>query len=273
MARIEKIDTRADAPGQQRVSLQLRIEETLWGQQGGSIRRSYFTQPESEMARLKFPHSIWGQINLREGVLLLLVTHELSETPADPLYVEEVVDPNDPVLSAIRAALDQFRTVSDQEQIEPAGKVRLAHYLRELPVVPTVQKLFGAEALAEGVELARVDDEGQVAKAIAAAFASGDSVYVRWSAGEWMWDNVYPHTSAAGKVAIINATIRGMEDASEDIRRFSLDQLMTADPADLRLAGVTKSSKTIRLLQGQLELEISPEVRDHIQQVINALRP
>jgi hypothetical protein len=274
LARVDKMVIQAGLPGQRRVSLQLRIEETLWGQPGAPIRHFSLTQPESEIVRRKFLHySVWGLINLREGILLLLVTDELSEAPAEPLYVEEIVDPDDPVLSVVRAALDQFRAVSDQEQTEPDGNARITHYLHGLTDVPTVPKLFGAEALAEGIELAGGDRQGQVAKAIATIFASGESVYVRWSMGAWMWDKVYPRTTTTGKVAIINATIMGVEDASEDIRRFSLDHLMMADPVDLRQAGVTKSSTASRLLQKQRQLESSPDARNQIQRVIDALRP
>jgi len=241
LARVERIDVRTGIPGQQNLSLQMRIEQTLWGQSGEPIRRSEFSQPQSEFARLKYPHPIWRHVSMRQDVRVFLVTHELSGVPANPLYVEEVAEPF----------------------------TRYLHYLIEGPIV---SKLFGAEALAKDTDLSDVDREGKIASAMAATFISDLAIYVRLSMGTLMWQRVYSQTNSIGKIAILNATIKGVEDPSEDISRFSIDHLMMAEPAALAQAGVKKSSEAVRLLQQQLGFETSSDVRAHSQKLIDALR-
>lgn len=262
---VESVDIKTDPSGQQAVSLRIRIEETLWSENGAPLRRCEFVQPNSETARLKFPHPIWGRVNLREGVRLFLVTSELTEMPAEPRYVEEIGSPNDLVLSAIRAILENERTEHD-------GKAHFARYLRYLTEGTTVEKLFGAEALAKDLDLPNSGLTTQVAIAMATTFSSDPSIYVRLSVGSWMWESVYLRTDTVGKVAVINATINGVENPSQDIRRFSIERLMLAAPADLTDAEVIKDSEAVRVLQEQLQLETAPEVRDRIQQVIAALQ-
>jgi hypothetical protein len=265
LARVERIDVRTGIPGQQNLSLQMRIEQTLWGQSGEPIRRSEFTQPESEFARLKYPHPIWRHVSMRQDVRVFLVTHELSGVPANPLYVEEVAEPDDPVLIAVRAVLEQEQTEQDEKR-------RFTRYLHYLTDGPTVSKLFGAEALAKDTDLSDVDREGKIASAMAATFISDLAIYVRLSMGTLMWQRIYSRTNSIGKIAILNATIKGVEDPSEDISRFSIDHLMMAEPAALAQAGVKKSSEAVRLLQEQLGFETSADVRAHSQQLIDALR-
>lgn len=271
IARIEDVDVQPGTPGQQTVSLQLQVEETLWGKPGKPIRRTEFTQPESEIARVKFPHPIWGQVNLQKGVRLFLVTHELSDTPADPLYVEEIADLADPVLRAIRALLDQEQVFLEQKRIGQDGQARRTRYLDYLVSELTVLELFGAEALARDGDLPDIDQTGQVAQTMAVVFASGQNVFVRLSVGTWMWDNIYPRTNNAGIVAIINATLKGVSDASDDIRRFSLDHLAEVAPADVRQPGMMRNPEAVRLLQEQLAQETDPGVRDHLRKLIDAL--
>jgi hypothetical protein len=265
LARVEKIEVRTDIPGQQNVSLKMRIEQTLCGLPGEPIRRSEFSQPDSEFARLKYPHPIWRHVSMREGVRVFLVTHELGEAPADPLYVEEIAEPDDPVLISVRDVLEQ-------EQAQQNERQHFTRYLHYLTDGPTVQKLFGAEALAKDTALFEVDREGKVASAMGAIFNSDLSEYVRLSVGHWMWKRIYPRTNTEGKVALLNATITGVEDQSEDIRRFSIDHLMLADPADLELSGVKKSLQAIDLMQEQIESETSSDVRAQSQKVIDVLR-
>lgn len=265
LARVEKIDVRTDLPGQQSLSLQMRIEETLWGKPGEPIRHSEFRQPESESARFKYPHPIWRHVTMREGVRVFLVTHELSEAPADPLYVQEVAEADGPVLLAVRAVLGE-------EQAEQDEKQRFTRYLQYLTVGPTVQKLFGAEALANDTELSEVDREGKVASAMAARLISDAETFVRLSVGALMWERIYPRTNGAGKEAILNAMVKGVEDPSEDISRFSIDHLMMSNPADFVQAGVKGSSEAVRLLQEQVALETMSDVRARTQKLIDALR-
>jgi hypothetical protein len=264
IASIEEVTIQPDSSGRQTVALRLHVEQTLWGDVGGPILRSEFTQPGDDSARLKFPNPIWGRVNPRQGARVFLVTRELGETPADPLYVDEVIDPNDVVLSAISNILSQ-------EKLEPELSARKARYLAYLTEGKTVKRLFGAEALAKDRDLPEIDPTGEVAVAMAAVFVSNETIYVRLSVGTWMWENIYPRTNPAGKAAVINATIKGMEDASEDGRRFSENYLASIDPADLKQPGVVAGSETMRLLQERLSLETAAEIRDHLQEMIDAL--
>jgi hypothetical protein len=265
IARIEEVTTQPGPIDQHTIALKIRVEQTLWGETTKEILRSQFTQPDNEIARLKFPHPIWGRVDPREGSRLFLVTHEPEQTPLEPVYVEEIVDPGDVVLSGISDILSQEKPEQD-----PAA--RKARYLAYLAEGETVERLFGAEALAKDRDLPEIDQTGQVATAMAAVFISDATIYVRISVGTWMWENIYPRTSPEGKVAVINATIKGTEDSSEDIRRFSRDYLSRAGTADLLQTGVRKSSEAASLMQEQLELETSPEVRAHLQKLIDVLR-
>lgn len=266
LARIAQMNIRPGPPGQEIVSLRIQIEETLWGQPGAVSRQSSLTRPASETARLKFPDPVWGRVDLREGALILLVTHELSETPADPLYVDQVSDPKDQVLLTIRATLREAQALHD-------GRQRLDAYLRWLAQGSIVPKLFGAEALAKDQDLPDVDREGRIAAAFSDAFIVERDLFVRLSLGTWMWDYIYSRTNPAGQVLIINATIKGAEDASEDIRRFALDRLTTVASVKLEQPTVTKSPEAVRRLQERLNQETDPEARNQIQKVIDALRP
>lgn len=265
IARIDEVAIRPGPDGQQAIALRFRVEQTLWGETATPIRRSEFTQPDDETARLKFPHPIWGRVNPQEGARVFLVTREPGEIPADPVYVEEVVDANDVVLKAISNILSQ-------EKLERDPSARKARYLAYLTEGDTVKILFGAETLAKDLDLPEVDQTGQVAIAMSAVFVSNGTIYARLSVGTWMWEDIYPRTNPAGKVAVIDATIKGIEDASEDIRRFSLDHLTGIDPADLRQPGVVASPEAIRLLQERLSLETATEVQDHIQKLIDILK-
>jgi hypothetical protein len=265
-ARIEQIDIQSAPAGQRALLLEIRIEETLWGNSGTPLRYCVLLEPESEIARLKFPDPIWGRVNVQKGIRIFFVTQEFSETPADPLYVEEIVDANDPVLSRIRAILQQ------QNVQTIIGNARLTRYLQSLSQGTAVQKLFAAEVLAKDMDFGNAEQQGQIATAFATEFASEPDLYVRLNVGTWMWDNIYSRTNAVGKVAILNATLQGAENTSPDIRRFCLDRLVLAEPKDLQQVGVTKSPEVVRLLQERLQLETFPEVRDRIQKVIDALQ-
>jgi hypothetical protein len=269
-ARIEKVQIQPAAPGQQSVSLQIRIAKTLWGAEGDPLRRFEFEQPDGETARLKFSDPVWGRVELREGALILLVTREPSGANADPLYADQIVNSDGPVLDSIRAVLDHERA---------GQKERFARYLHWLSSGSIVEKLFSAEALAKDEGLPVSEREGQaeppdqIAVAFARAFTSEKDLYTRISLGTWMWDNVYPRSTVAGQVAIINATIQSAGDKDQDVRRFSLDQLTTAaDPMRLRQADVMTTREVIGFLQERLGQETSPEARDRIKRVVDALR-
>lgn len=265
IGQIVEVSLRPASPGQQEVALRIILEQTLWGKTGAPVRRSEFTQPDTETARLKFPHHIWGRVNPRKGARVFMVTRELGEQPADPIYVEEIVDPNDAVLGDIINILNQ-------ESLEPEPPARKARYLKYLTEGSIVEKLFGGEALAKDSDLPDIDQNGDVAIAMSAIFVSNETTYVRISVGTWMWENIYPRTNHAGKASIIDVTIKATEAASEDIQRLSLDYLTGIDPDDLRQPGVLASPALITRLQDRLSLETDSEVRDQLQRTIGALK-
>lgn len=265
LARIAQMNVRPGPPGQEIISLRIHIEETLWGQPGAMSRRSELTRSASETTRLKFPDPVWGRVELQEGALILLVTHEIVETLADPLYVEQANDPNDPVLLATRAVLKQVKVPRDEPQSVDA-------YLGWLTQGSTVAKLFGAEALAKDPDLPSVDREGRVAAAFSNAFLAERDLFVRLSVGAWMWDHIFARTNPAGQVLIINASIKAAEEDLEDIRRFALDRLTTVASVHLEQPAITKSPEATRRLQERFDQETDPEARKQIKKVIDALR-
>lgn len=271
LARLETVDIIPGEPGQERVALAFTIAETLFGEQGGPIRRAEFSRPVSQTAQLKYPDPIWGRVKLEAGVLVFLATAARDETPTDPLYADQVQEPADPVLNAIREVLDYERVVFELRRKGQDGQARRTLYLNYLGSGVIVKELFGAEALAKDGDLPAIDSTGQVAQAMVAVFTSEQNVFVRLSVGALMWESIYPRTNPAGQVAILNATLRGVSDDSEDIRRFSLDQLFVVDPTDVKQSGVMSSPEAVRLLRKQLAQETDPEVRDHLQRLIDAL--
>ena len=251
-------------PGQEDVALDVQITETLWGTYGEPLIHYQFSRPASELARLKFSEWPWAHVALRDGTPVFLVSQEPSKTSEAPIYIEEIVDRNDPTLNSVRAVLNQ-------ENAELSSTQRGGCYLRWLLEGPTVQRLFGAEALAKD-NLPQPYRGEQVATAFTKVFHSERDPGVRLSVGSWMWENIYPRTTTAGQVAIINATIQGAGDADEDVRLFALDQLAEVDLTKLREPGVVTSHKAVHLLQERLGEETDPGVRDHLQKVIDALR-
>ncbi len=261
IALLEEMDIRPGPPGQQIVSLLLQVEETLWGMQGRHVFSIKFSQPESEIARLKFPDPIWGQISPRKGMRLLLVARVPSAGPIDPIYVEEISNADDPVLMAVRSVLDEETEKQD-------GPTLIKRYLSYLTSGQTVKVLFGAEALARDEDLPHVDETGIIAKSMAGIFAGDLDLYVRLSVGGWMWDRIFPRTNALGKASIINAAVEGARDPSEDSRRLSLDHLVMVAPEELSLAKLEKSPGVAELLKERLQQETSPEVREHISKLM-----
>ncbi|MGZ8900036.1 MAG: hypothetical protein ACXW3Z_08065 [Limisphaerales bacterium] len=265
IARISEVSIRPDPSSGQVVALELKIEQTLWGEAGKPIRRSEFTQPDDETARLKFPHPIWGRVDPREGAVVFLVTHELLDVAADPVYVEEIHDANDAVLA-------QIKKVLEEEKAEEEPPARSARYLGYLTEGGVVEKLFGAESLAKDLNNLEEAQADQVALAMARVFGGSESVYVRLSVGTWMCENIYPRAGHAGRVTVINAALKGLEDASEDIRRYALNFLANIDAAAVGQPGVVSTQASIGVLQKRLSAETEPEIRDRFQNLVNALK-
>lgn len=259
LARIAGVRTQPAEPGQEKVALQVRIDETLWGSQGERMREFEMVRPVSEVAQLKYPDPIWGLVTFREATPMLLVLRG-----AEVVYAEEIGGPKDPVLTSVRAVVEFERTRAD-------SNARVSRYLRWLAEGSTVERLFGAEALAKD-GLTPAGHPERVAAAFARAFGSELSLPVRLSLGEWMWDSVFPGSNAAGQVAIINATIESASDAAAEIRDLALDRLVEAEPGKLHQPGVVAGPQVIRLLEARLTHEPAPEARKQIERVIAALR-
>ncbi|HEX3250806.1 MAG TPA: hypothetical protein VHS05_15345 [Pyrinomonadaceae bacterium] len=264
IARIVEVSLRPGQPGQQVVELRLSLEQTPWGETGAPIRRSVFTQPDNQTARLKFPDPVWGRVDPKKDARVFMVTRELGEAPAAPLYVEEIVEPNDPVLKDVSNILTQ-------ERLNREPQTRKARYLKYLAEGSTVEKLFGGEALAKDTDLTDVDQDGEIAIAMSAIVVSNESSYVRLSVGTWMWENIYTRTNPVGQIAIINATIKATETPSEDIQRLSLDYLTGIDPNDLRQSGVVSNPALLTRLEERLSLETGAKEQDQLQKIISAL--
>lgn len=264
LARIAEVQTQNAAPGQEKVRLRLKIEETLWGSTGAQLRQCEFERPVSEISRLKFPDPLWGRVTVQQGTLLLLVAPEQSETVLIPIYAEDVRKPNDTVLASLRMVLQAEKSKSSTEE-------RVRRYLRWLAENSTVPKLFGAQTLAQDPDLGEARTRIDVINAFTNVFSSRSNLFVRLSVGTWLCEDIYPASSGAGRTAILNALIRGLSDATEDIRRFSFDNFVNIPPDELQRANVTKSPDAVRFLRAAIEEETSPEARAQIQRLIDVL--
>lgn len=265
LANIVQINNKPGPPAQEEVTLQLQIKETLSGKPLEPLYRYKFLRHTGELTRMKFPDPVWGLVELREKACLLLVIGESSPGKTEVFYVEEVQDLKDPILLSIR-------TVTTFEKTGLSGKERVSKYLQWLLEGSIIEKLFGAEALAKDNDLPEIDKMGQVAETFAKVVESENDEYARISLSQWMWDHVFPRTTPAGEVKIINATIHSVDDANENVRVFSIDRLATlSDPEKLKQSGVIKSLKALRYLRAQLQCETSVEAREHLQKVIDAL--
>jgi hypothetical protein len=261
-ARIAGVASKPSPPGQELVTLELRIEELLYGPPGESLWRFEAALPVSEIARLKFPDPLWGRVRLEAGVPVLLVTR--GRDGSSPLYVEEIIGDHDRVMN-------QLRAVVSHEKSALGDKERTLTYLRWLSEGGTVEKLFGAEALAND-NLPSIDADGRVAVAFVRALGSERDQFTRVRLEIWMWEKIYPRTNPAGKVAILNEGMQDAADPSGDIARVSLDHFVEIDSLDFRQAGVTPTPQIIPILAARLQKEKSPGSRAHIQKIIESLR-
>lgn len=263
LAQISRSDVQSAGSGQETVAIQMQIQQTLWGAPGERIRVAQLHQPASETSRLKFPDPIWGRVDLQRRPTILLVTQE-SDHASGPLYVEEIRSAQDPVLLGLREVLSS-------EGAKLTTGQRTTTYLRWLREHHPPQTLFAAEALAKDDDLKGLDKTGQVAQAFAHVFATCSDVYLRLSVGTWMWEEILQKTNAHGEVAILNASIQGLEDMNPDIVRFSLDQLTTVDPKKLEQPGIVKSTLAVKFLREELQRTVDPDDRVQLQRLINAM--
>jgi hypothetical protein len=266
LARIAKVRFEPAGGGQRRTQLDLTIEESLFGPRGAGARHAAFMEPESEFARLKFPTPLWGRIELTAGTLVLLATTELGEELTQPLYVDTVKGADDPPLV-------QLRDVLGAESASHDPVARRARYLGWLSSSEPLHALFGAEALARDHDLPDVDPRGDVAAALGRAANAATDDDVRMNLVEWMWSGLARRTNEAGRVALINATLRCAADPDEDVRQICLDKLSEVDVTDLEAPGVAKAPATVPFLEARIAEETAPEPRAHLNKILNLARP
>jgi hypothetical protein len=265
LARVTRASVVPGDPGQRITTLILRLEATLSGPPGDELRKAIIVEPASATTRLKFPDPTWGSVEPQEGALLLLVTTELGTEVRKPLYVEKISNPEDPVLVS-------FREVLEAEGSRKEGYARRRRYLGWLTSGSVVPKLFGAEALARDKDLPEIDPRGEIAVAFAKSFEAEKNVFVRLNLGEWMWAGIYSRTNSAGKVAILNATLRGAADPTGEVRRLCLDKLPDASLRDLDSPSLVKVPAAIPFLEGRLAEEMPPEPRARLKKLLDFLR-
>ena len=264
VAQIAKLEHRPGSPGEEIVTVDFEIDRKLWGPGAGLPLRYEASLPASEVARLKFPDPVWGRVTLRKGAVVLLVTTSSNGRASGPVYVEDI----DSLQSETMVSVD---SVLSEEKSAAGEKARVDVYLRWLANGRAPEKLFAAEALAKD-KPPLADADGRVATSFALSFNADRDVYVRLNLETWMWEDIYPRTNRAGRINILNATIRGALDASEDIRRFSLDRIVEVDPEQIHQARVAPVGGVLQALEERLKRESSPEARAQVQKVIEALR-
>jgi hypothetical protein len=186
-----------------------------------------------------------------------------APTRAGPVYVDPIVDPEDPVLKSIRSVLEAERTINDRGALFQKRLAQLGG--------GTVEKLFAAEALASEGPFGP-KEEAQIGEALPRAFDQEKDDYVKISLGSWLWDLVYPRTEGPGRVNTLNATIQAARSLSDSVRTFALDRLAEADPIRLREPGVKVAPEVVRLLEDRRTKEQDAGVRRHLEDILTALR-
>jgi hypothetical protein len=266
LARIASVRFEPAGGGQRVTTIELAIEASLYGPRGAASRKVEITEPESELARAKFPTPQWGGVELAAGVLVLLATAELGEEVKSPLYVEQVKDAADPALAEVRDVLS-----AESASKDPA--VRRPRYLGWLASAEPNHALFGGEALARDEDLPDVDPHGEVAAAFARAVGVAKDPSIRANLIEWMWSGIYGRTNEAGRVTLINASLRGAADPDEDVRRVALDKLSEAEMKDFDAPGIAKEPAAVPFLEDRLAEETAPEPRARLKKLIEIARP
>ncbi len=155
----------------------------------------------------------------------------------------------------------------------PAGERtgRFGRRLRWLTNGTAIEKLFAGEALArDGTDLP--EQEAQLVLSFAQAFAAEQDEYVKVSLGSWLWDYIYSRTGDAGRVQILNATIRAATTPSELVSGFALDHLSQADPRLLQKPGIESGPEVVRLLENRKAQETDAGVVHQLDEIIHAIR-
>jgi hypothetical protein len=261
LGRIQDVRVQRVDGAQEQVVVQVKIDEVWSGRPGEPTPTFTFTRPAAEVARLKFPDPLWGRVTMQTGAPIFIVFPP-GGGKLEPEYVEDAIG-DEPVLRSIRAILEA-------EKKDAASSERTGRYLGWLEHGTSVEKLFGAEALARD-PLAEVDPEGRVAARLAAAFAAERDIFVRISLGTWMWDLLLARTSASGRAAVLDATVAAVTDASPDVQRFALDRLADTDLSATDLQTVAPHPEAAAALRRRLAEESDPGITTRIQRLLNAM--
>jgi len=264
LAQIVDSITSPGPPGQQQTNVRVRIVRTLWGSSPGRDAAFSFLQPISETARLKFPHPVWGQVDLAARPPILLVLHGAEAAHDEPWYVEPAPQ-HDPALAAL-ADIAQSETPGTERPDQ-----RLRRYLEWLqPSRHPTLRLFAAEALAKDDDLPGVDHTGQIAAALARVFQTDPDVYVRLAVGTWMWDGIWQKTNTAGRTAIADSAVDGVRDADQDVSRLSLEHLLALATPDLIQR---RSAGAAQILRDRSRRVADPGERSRIDALIRRISP
>lgn len=265
-ARITQVRISSDS-GQSRevLNIDVDITHTLWGERQPAHRSYVYERPSSFAAQVKFRDPVWGQVDIREGLEILIVSGIGSPSaPAGPVYVDQIENPDDPVLKSIKDILAA-------EGSPNAGADHFGRRLRWLTNGTNVEKLFAGEALArEGTNLSQQQEE-QLVRSFSDVYARETDEYVKVSLGAWLWDHIYERADEAGRIQILNATIAATSVPSVLVSGFALDHVLEADPRLLRNPGVHPTAELHRLLDKRKEQETDPEERRKLDTITRSI--
>jgi hypothetical protein len=263
LAQIADIAIRPGPAGQQQTSVRVRIMRTLWGLAPDPVTLFDFLEPISETSRLKFPHPVWGRVDLAARPPILLVLRA-EATGDQPWYVEPAPQ-RDPAFAAL----------IDIVQAETPGTERPDQRVRRYvdwlqPSRHPALRLFAAEALAKDDDLPGVDPSGRMAAEFARVFQTDPDTYVRLAVGTWMWGGIWQKTNSAGRSAIADSAVDGLRDADEDISRFCLRHLLALDAPDLIQS---RSAGAAQILRNRYLRNADPGERTRIEALIRRISP
>ncbi|MCP4130461.1 MAG: hypothetical protein GY754_05720 [bacterium] len=266
---ITGFETAPASSRKEEVLLDIKIEDVLFEKEPGKQKDKIqykFLRPADEYARLKFPDPLWGRVMIEKGNFVFLVNPGEFNEESDPLYISDIKGLKDPFSESIRIVLD-----TEKKNLKPDRRMNV--YLEWIEGDNTIQKLFAAEALAKDSDFANIDDIDKIAVKFSGSFMAEKDTYTGISIGTWMWNNIYSRAGEKGKINIINATINRIGDRDEDIKQFSLDQIISnVKPEIIQNPGVIKNDKAIGYLKERLELEEAIEVREQVQAIIDAMQ-
>ena len=266
IGRIAAVKTEpGNRPGVEMLHIDVQLEETLYGKSTAS-RHTYSVElPASEVARLKFPDPVWGRVEIAQGVQILVVTPPANGHDVNPVYVDQINDPADPVLRQVR---NLCRHAADSQ---PPAEASILRELQWLGSGQRLEKLFAGESLAkEGAQVREL--RGRVIAAYAKAFAAEPDPYIKINLGTWLWEDIFPLADESDQARILNATIPATASKQANVRDFAMDRLTSASPGLYNARSLSAAPALPHLLEERKRQEQDEEVRKHIDDILAALR-